>query len=160
MDYRNMCCLRSIFSCRVISGKIMMLVVAIVLNVAMLEAGMKDNLFSLVFYPRSPPQYHKNVKHVFFIKASETCVIRYDYFSSQRDLFLHVDRRGRQQEVWLLQTPAGKPLLNCSSSAPWSHPAEPCLLWQICKMWNCDVVFLRDRRHVAGLSSVEAGEGT
>lgn len=48
-----MCCLRSIFSCRVISGKIMMLVVAIVLNVAMLEAGMKDNLFSLVFYPRS-----------------------------------------------------------------------------------------------------------
>lgn len=62
-----MCCLRSIFSCCVISGKIMMLVVVIVLNVAMLEAGMEDNLFSLVFYSRSPPQYHKNVKHSFFL---------------------------------------------------------------------------------------------
>lgn len=66
MDYRNMRCLRSIFSCRVISGKIMMLVVVIVLNVAMLVAGTKDNLFSPVFFSRSPPQYHKNVKHSFF----------------------------------------------------------------------------------------------
>lgn len=65
MHYRNMGCLRSVFSCRVISGKIMMLVVVIVLNVAMLEAGTKDNLFSPVFYSRSPPQYHKNVKHSF-----------------------------------------------------------------------------------------------
>lgn len=66
MDYRNMCCLRSIFSCRVIGGKIMMLVVVIVLNVARLEAGMEDNLFSPVLYSRSPPPYHKNVKHSFY----------------------------------------------------------------------------------------------
>lgn len=66
MDYRNMRCLRSIFSYRVISGKIMMLVVVIVLNVAMLVAGTKDNLSCPAFYSRSPPQYHKNVKHSFY----------------------------------------------------------------------------------------------
>lgn len=45
----------------------------------------------------------------------------------QRDLLLHVDWRGRQQEVRVLQTPAGKSLLNFASC---SLPAEPCLLWQ------------------------------
>lgn len=76
----------------------------------------------------------------------------------QWDLLLHVDWRGRQQEVWVLQTPAGKPLLNPSSPAPWSHPAEPCLLWQICDMWKCDVVFLWGQWCVVWLATVAAGK--
>lgn len=54
----------------------------------------------------------------FFIMASESFVIRYYDPFPQRDLFLHVDRRGRQQEVRLLQAPAGEPPLN---------PARPLL---------------------------------
>lgn len=48
----------------------------------------------------------------------------------QWDLLLYVDRWGRQQEVRVLQTPAGKSLFSSRSSAPCSHPAEACLLWQ------------------------------
>lgn len=54
----------------------------------------------------------------------------YICFVLQWDLLLHVDWRGRQQEVRVLQTPAGKSLLNSPSSASCSLPAEPCLLWQ------------------------------
>lgn len=75
--------------------------------------------------------------YVFFL-----CWVSCIYISCvlQRDLLLHVDWRGRQQEVWVLQTPAGKSLLN---SASCSLPAGPCLLWQrlFCffyvNMWYC-----------------------
>lgn len=50
--------------------------------------------------------------------ASESFVIRYYDLFPQRDLLLHVDRGGRQQEVRLLQAPAGEPPLN---------PARPLL---------------------------------
>lgn len=126
--------------------------------------------------------YHLNVKHkrccavlilgslsliiILYVCVYANCLNMYDFvfivmcihLFLQWDLLLYVDWRGRQQEVWVLQTPAGKPLLNPSSSAPWSHPAEPCLLWQICDMWKRDMVFLWGQWCVVWLATVAAGK--
>lgn len=88
------------------------------------------------------------------------CWSSYAYICSlpQWDLLLHVDWRGWQQEIWVLQAPAGKPLLSSLFAAPCSHPAEPCLLWQTLFIWTTDTVFLWGHWHIASPTKVAAGE--
>lgn len=59
---------------------------------------------------------YANCLHAYVSLCWFSCV--YVSFFLQRDLLFHVDWRGWQQEVWVLQTPAGKPLLNLSLSGP------------------------------------------
>lgn len=150
-------------------------------NTTTLFAAMQDKIFYLSSTHTAATLSH-NVKHkrccavlilgslsliiILYVCVYANCLNMYDFvfivmcihLFLQWDLLLYVDWRGRQQEVWVLQTPVGKPLLNPSSSAPWSHPAEPCLLWQICDMWKRDMVFLWGQWCVVWLATVAAGK--
>lgn len=61
------------------------------------------------------------VSAVVFTTLSLRCSsCAYICFWPQRDLLLHVDWGGRQQEVWVLQAPAGKPLFISLFAPRWA----------------------------------------
>lgn len=84
----------------------------------------------------------------------------YICFWPQRDLLLHVDWGGRQQEVWVLQAPAGKPLFNSLFAPRWApvccdrrfYLNTRCsFLW---RCW-CDRVLCPKRKEIAKNNNVK-----